>query len=134
MNLERSDWVGGGVSDVMDGWMVAEKTEAVLLPQSSEDLSPKVDAVEKPTGTVGRCFHPSSPRNLFIHGDSCVEMLEQDSKYPLFSGINHTLHFPIMSSSISIQQHPECYRHANIYFSLSYFEMLQYGKERDNSI
>ena len=133
MNLGRSDWVGGGVSGVMDGWMVAEKTEAVLLPQSSEDLSPKVDAVEKPTGTIGRCFHPSSPRNLFIHGDSCVEMLEQDSKYPLFSGINHKLLLPIVSSQVYSTSSPML-QACKYLFSLSYFKMLQYGKERDNSI
>ena len=61
MNLERGDWVSG----VMDGWWVPEKTEA-HIKHSSEDLSPKVDAVEKSAGTVGPCFHPSSPRNLFI--------------------------------------------------------------------
>ena len=55
-----NDW-RGGVSGVMDGccWKDWGAHQAVRLPQPSEDLSPKLDAVENPTAAADGVFlHP----------------------------------------------------------------------------
>ena len=80
----KTFWVWLASWCVADGWFGAEKTERPIKQLRSQGKRTFRQNPMQLKTRRRRCFHPSSSRNLFIRG-ICMEILEQDSKYLLFS-------------------------------------------------